>query len=95
MCIDAFPYISLRSQIYLLFLDVFLFPAVYCVFPGVCTTFLTVFWVVFTCEGLPAVRPFSLFDLFPAAIVSLSAAGVLLLLSHSDDLRHRHALTHT
>lgn len=44
-----------------------------------------VFVGVFTCKGLPAVLPFSLFDLLPAAIASSSAA-VLLFLSHRDDL---------
>lgn len=44
-----------------------------------------VFPGVFTCEGLPAVLSFSLFDLFPAAIVSSSAAVLLLFLSDGDD----------
>lgn len=57
--------------------------------------FLIVFPGVFTCEGLPAVLPFSLFDLFPAAIVSLSAAALFLFLSDRDDLWHRHTVAHT
>lgn len=56
---------------------------------------LAVIWHVFTCEGLPAALPFSLLDLFPAAIVPLSAAVLLLFLSHWDDLGHWHTATHT
>lgn len=56
---------------------------------------LAVIWHVFTCEGLPAALPFSLLDLFPAAIVPLSAAVLLLFLSHRDDLGHWHTVTHT
>lgn len=56
---------------------------------------LAVIWHAFTCEGLPAALPFSLLDLFPAAIVPLSAAVLLLFLSYWDDLWHWHTVTHT
>lgn len=44
------------------------------------------FSCLFTSEGLPAVLPIAFFDLFPAAIVSLSAGVLHFFLSHRDDL---------
>lgn len=50
-------------------------------------------WI--TCEGLPAVLSLSFSDLFPAAIVSLSAAILLLFLSDRDYLWHWDTVTDT
>lgn len=50
-------------------------------------------WI--TCEGLPAVLSLSFSDLFPAAIISLSAAILLLFLSDRDDLWHWDTVTDT